>query len=616
MFQVAYINESGYFDVKFIEEREIGDYLKTIYKEQICSIAKDYLRLELDGFEFKEGEWERVLTYNGEMIGKDYATNLDGLGWVKTSELGLYKKCDICGKYHHKHKLFKVHDAENGNLIEICAHCKRETKLFECSHCGKLYINASFETVVSGAIVCDECASADVVECYSCGKLFFREQLHYDIDDNLICYNCEDDCDDYIDDYQHNRDLSKLYLWSDSDEDRKKMLGIELEIGKGPDYDHILAKYCINQMDGNLVCKHDGSINGYGFEMVTHPMTYNYYETIMPAWSNILAKCKKRGFESGTRANTGMHIHINRPWFGPAEIRDGRIDRMLYLFEGFWDNILKFANRSEEKANDWAGRYVHNSSGKYKKSEIKERSKGGNRYRAVNLCNSNTVEIRIFNGTLDEEQFFANVQLVKRFMDIITTYSEEEFYELTWKDIVTGDSQYTYLVSVGNRTMGHAPLYKLKERFEDMENSFEGCWREFPIGTKVRVNIDRTRSYRSGFSSEMLELNGTWIELDETVPRTRVGDDVLYNHGEWYYSLDMFDDYRLPHGTDLTVNISPERYYRDITITRTMYGHNNEIRRVESHTETGIKLSNLKNYYDVDMFKELKYINEKLGGRR
>ena len=620
MYQVAYIGNDSYFDVKFVVDAEVNEYVKALYREQICSIAKDYVRQNLDDFEFKEGSWEKVVCANGEIIPKDIATELEGFGYVRTSELANYKKCDLCGKYHNVGTSYEVTDMETHEVIHICYSCRHTSdKVIACPHCGRLYYNGEFTDRISRMYVCYRCAeSCETDECECCGERFFVGGLHYDIDDRLVCCECDDfDDDGYIDGYHHDRDLDKLYLASDSTEDRKKMIGIELEIGRGPSYDNALAKYCIDQMDGNLVCKEDGSINGYGFEMVTNPMSYNYYETTMPAWSNILAKCEKRGFQSGTNANTGMHVHINRPWFGPAEVRDMNIDKMLYLFEGFWDNILKFANRSASRANEWAGRYVNGTGKKYKKEEIKTNSRRGNRYRAVNLCNSGTVEIRIFNGTLNEKQFFANVQLVKRLMDIVTTFTDEDFYELTWRDIVNGDSQYTYLIERGNSNIGPNPDTKLKEYFDDMEADEDGgAWKEFPVGTMVHVNIDPDRSYSCGLCEEMLEFNGQWIRLGSDVERNNWNGDVLYIIEDYYFCLEMFDDYRLPSGTNLTINIPAERYYREINITRYMYGHSGETRRVADHLDDGLRLTSLRNVYDRTMFRELTYINSRLGGAR
>lgn len=616
MYQVAFINNENYFDVKFVEDAEVKDYVKGLYKEQICSIAKNYVRQELDEFEFMEGDWGRVLTVNGELVATSSAYELEGVGWIKQSDLPNYKKCDVCGKYHNKSRLHKIKDLSTGEVKEVCDDCKSGMEVFICGHCGGMYVNGMFTERVSGRLVCDECANGSDVEiCEGCGERFFRGDMHYDIDDRLVCSRCDeyDDGDDYIEDYHHDRSLSSCYVPGESAKDKEKKIGIELEIGKGPDTDNVLAKYCIDQMDGKLHCKYDGSIHGYGFEMVTNPMSYKYYETTMPAWSNILSKCEKRGFHSDASANTGMHIHINRPWFGDPTVREANIDRMLYLFEGFWDNILKFANRSASKAGEWAKRYASSGTKKYKKEDIKRCSTMGDRYRAVNLCNSGTVEIRIFNGTLDEKQFFANVQLVKRLMDIVTTYTEDEFYELTWNDVVNGDEQYTYLIERGNGHMGPEPNVKLKERFEDMDEVSEKTWKEFPIGTKVHINIREAVDYSCGVADEMYDYNDAWVTLDESVERERFNDDVLYIIDGCYYCLEMFDDYRLPEGCNLTVDIPYPRYLRDDAVTASMYAHHGETIAVASHTDEGIKLGNLRKLYKADMFKELKYINSRIG---
>lgn len=622
MYQVAFIGNDGYFDVKFVENDVLlKDVLKGMYKEQICSIAEDYVRRNTDDFEFKEGTWERVLTVDGELVCREDVEELEGLGFVRRSDIGNYRRCDKCGKWHKRYGMKKINDAETGEVLYFCDSCLSNNRrdLFTCPECGEIYIHSNFENMVSGHIICDDCfSSSDIESCELCGELFFRRDLHLDIDDRLVCYSCDDFDGCYIDDYQHNRDLEPMYLYDETEEEKKRMIGIELEIGRGPCRDEALAKYCIDTMDGNLVCKYDGSINGDGFEMVTNPFTYGYYEKMMPAWSKILKKCEKRGFESGTRANTGMHIHINRPWFGEGETRQENIDKLLYVFEGFWKNIVEFSRRDYEKVRDWAKRYADGRTHKYKKDDIKEKSKCGDRYRAVNLTNRGTVEIRIFNGTLDENQFFANVQLVKRLMDIVTTMPEKDFIEITWREIINGDDSLTYLKEFGNKYIGEDPDVKLKEKFEDLEpNPFDSessdiVFKEFPAGTMVRININENRNYRPGVNAYMKGNNGKWICIDDMYGE-EIGGEVMYRYCGFYYTIDMFDAYVLPSGTELTTIDLNAAYPIDCNVNRYMTRKSLQKVIVEEQNGKKIYIKGSKQTYLPYMFKELSYINKKIG---
>ena len=63
---------------------------------------------------------------------------------------------------------------------------------------------------------------------------------------------------------------------------------------------------------------------------------------------------------------------------------------------------------------------------------------------AVNLENENTVEMRIFRGTLKYSTFTATLQMVDEICDFAVSLSDEELQNLTWLDFVqriTSDKQ-------------------------------------------------------------------------------------------------------------------------------------------------------------------------------
>ena len=58
------------------------------------------------------------------------------------------------------------------------------------------------------------------------------------------------------------------------------------------------------------------------------------------------------------------------------------------------------------------------------------------RYSAVNLCNRNTIEFRLFRGTLKLNTFIATLQIVNRICDVAFALSDEEIQGLSWSDFV------------------------------------------------------------------------------------------------------------------------------------------------------------------------------------
>ena len=58
------------------------------------------------------------------------------------------------------------------------------------------------------------------------------------------------------------------------------------------------------------------------------------------------------------------------------------------------------------------------------------------RYVAVNLLNCETIEFRIFRGTLRYKTFIATLQLVAHICDLAAIMFDEDFEKMSWSDFV------------------------------------------------------------------------------------------------------------------------------------------------------------------------------------
>lgn len=165
-------------------------------------------------------------------------------------------------------------------------------------------------------------------------------------------------------------------------------------------------------------------------ELVTHPMTLDYYMNFMP-WDDILDEAKHSGYLSHKTKTCGLHIHISRKAFGDSELeQECTIARLLYFIEKFWPELLRFSRRTESQINHWAARYGMKLSPKEVMDCAKYYCPG--RYMAVNLMNRSTVEIRIFRGTLKLNTLLATLQMVNAICDVAVFTSDEELQALSW----------------------------------------------------------------------------------------------------------------------------------------------------------------------------------------
>ena len=84
--------------------------------------------------------------------------------------------------------------------------------------------------------------------------------------------------------------------------------------------------------------------------------------------------------------------------------------------------------------NRWAARYGIRLTPSEQMSHAKNSCAG--RYTAVNLTNSDTVEIRMFRGTLKLNTLKATLQMVNHLVEVAVAMSDTAVQELSWFDFL------------------------------------------------------------------------------------------------------------------------------------------------------------------------------------
>ncbi len=211
--------------------------------------------------------------------------------------------------------------------------------------------------------------------------------------------------------------------------------GVTLEIDNGGTYRHNAEKFLdiANADAENLYIKTDGSLDD-GLELVTHPMTLTYRLNEMP-WAAVLHKAQEMDYLSHAAGTCGLHVHISRLAFGCTYVQqEAAIARLLYFVEKFWAELLRFSRRTQSQMNRWAARYGMKLTPTDQMSHAKNSCAG--RYTAVNLTNSDTVEIRMFRGTLKLNTLKATLQMVNHLVEVAVAMSDTTVQELSWFDFL------------------------------------------------------------------------------------------------------------------------------------------------------------------------------------
>jgi hypothetical protein len=153
--------------------------------------------------------------------------------------------------------------------------------------------------------------------------------------------------------------------------------------------------------------KNDGSIN-HGFEIVTHPMTLGWAKDNFPF--HILESLESIGFESWQPDTTGLHIHVSRDGFR-SESHQGYFVNLITRNQLFFEAL---AGRSGSR---WSNFDRDNL--KYIGRRLRQQC-STDRYSAVNVQNKPTLEVRIFNGSLNRRRITMSMELV----DACVKYTE------------------------------------------------------------------------------------------------------------------------------------------------------------------------------------------------
>lgn len=198
---------------------------------------------------------------------------------------------------------------------------------------------------------------------------------------------------------------------------------------------------------GRTYCKSDGSLSN-GVEIVSHPGTLAHHMYVMH-WRQIQRTCEKAGFRSHDAANSGLHVHVGRAQLGSTDAERNDVTRKVQvLFALYAAELTRFSRRRRSCLERWApinglgmtpDAIRHMSTADLARWASvcipAYRSNHNDRYTAVNVTNSATVEIRIFRGTLKRDTLIAAIQLVSNVFEYAMAHDWADIPASTWADV-------------------------------------------------------------------------------------------------------------------------------------------------------------------------------------
>lgn len=354
---------------------------------------------------------EEICDFNGNIVCEDCESHL----YI----------CGCCGEVHddRNHCLY---DAENDEVI--CEDCA--DYYYRCDECGTYVSDGDTYGAVNiygdEVYICQRCANENYVFCADCGRMVHIDNATYEeYEEEYYCNDCWNS-NNLVNSYGY-KPTPVFYGESDS-----LYMGVELEIDHGNE-----RKQCAKDLSRHeeIYLKEDGSLDN-GFEIVSHPCTLDYHKTL---WGDITETALEHGFESHDAKTCGLHVHLDRTYFGQDETtRNYNIGKLILLVNKHWDNMVKFSRRTMNQIENWAERVDLDAEQSDTPATInlKVKDKKGNRYVAVNLCNANTIELRLFNGSLRKDTVLATLELCNNMAKAAKEWTLSQVEKSTYGDIV------------------------------------------------------------------------------------------------------------------------------------------------------------------------------------
>ncbi len=319
-------------------------------------------------------------------------------------------RCD-CGNYMI---VGTQHEFDSRNLCPSCF----DRLTVVCCDCSTILWLVDSMRDNNARRYCMECYEGLYTFCESCEEETYQD----DIDGNGYCPGCSESTDrGYYNPRWRYYDVGENMSRA---REGRLYYGLELEV---ENEDNVSEGPIERAFPDFVATKGDGSIYN-GFEIVSHPATYEWIVENRSKWEDILS-IRDQGFRSFNTTTCGIHIHMSKDAFGEKHLY-----RFLKFFYGQPDFVRFISQRSQGKLDEWANMNLDYDNGR--KNDLKYKSKhkagNGNRYSAINFQRDHTIEVRVFRGNLNPRAFFKNLQflesLVRFTKNFTMPYMTVEYY--------------------------------------------------------------------------------------------------------------------------------------------------------------------------------------------
>jgi hypothetical protein len=328
--------------------------------------------------------------------------------------------CSECSNEMSRDDSFTANNGEIvcSDCIQVCQYCENiytsnddwynvgneywcescwENESFTCNRCDYcVNSNRDGGTNVGDEYWCEDCVSNNATYCEECDE-YYR--------DGRGCENCGGG-DGRV--HQYSYKPNPIFHGGN---DNNLYMGFELEMSYGDESDNYRSAIPdVLPLEQADVCylKSDSSIEGWGYELVTHPHTLGAYERANNLW-NYIESCRTKGARSWDTTSCGLHVHVSRTAFKSG----AHTHRFLSLIYRNPREMMKLAGRKNSRYARFDDVYKPDEWG-IPQFNLRDKVHAGGfteRMSAVNTNNDYTLELRFFRGNMKREGIMSALEL-------------------------------------------------------------------------------------------------------------------------------------------------------------------------------------------------------------
>ena len=284
-------------------------------------------------------------------------------------------------------------------------------RAFQCDWCEELdadqYAGNEVETRNGGQTYCDNCFECYAWTCEDCEIAFDESMEHYE-------YRCEE-CHELREGATVKRHDYTPDVWTMHGEG-SVFYGIELEMEAQSTRAVAVGYVAENVRNDVAIMKEDGSLSSEGFELVSHPHSFEKWNETKAEWFGLLQNLEERGMNAWSQQSCGLHVHMTRA--GMTASHQTRFGLLFSRNKADWQSVARRQSSFANFAGD--GETAKKVKMQYQCSH----------FDAVNFSNRETIEVRIWRPSMNFGRVLGSIALVH--------FAREYTAKMTSNDVLHG----------------------------------------------------------------------------------------------------------------------------------------------------------------------------------